>query len=134
MKRAINRRKKNSQSGIALLIAIFTMLLIAAIAMALVIASGTETSLASNYRATTNGYYAAVAGIEEARGRLLPTHPNTISNLAPLNGAYLATNQVVYILNPGIGETAANVPLARRPTARRVDLRLLNQRCSETRE
>jgi len=109
MKRSINLRKKNSQSGIALLIAIFTMLLIAAIAMALVIASGTETSLASNYRATTNGYYAAVAGIEEARGRLLPTNPNTIATLAPFNGAYLATNQVVYILNPGIGETTGNV-------------------------
>ena len=104
-----NLRKRKSQSGVALLIALFTMLLIAAIAMALVIASGTETSLASNYRATTNSYYAAVAGIEEARGRLLPTNPNTISNVAPLNGAYLPVNQVVYIVNPGIGETAGNV-------------------------
>jgi hypothetical protein len=104
-----NLRKKKSQSGVALLIALFTMLLIAAIAMALVVSSGTETSLAANYRSTTNGYYAAVAGIEEARGRLLPNNPNTISTLAPLNGAYLPTDQVVYIVNPGIGETTGNV-------------------------
>jgi hypothetical protein len=109
MKSSRNLRKKNRQSGVALLIAIFTMLLIAAIAMALVVSAGTETSLAANYRATTSGYYAAVAGIEEARGRLLPGNPNTISNSAPLNGAFLATNQVLYIVNPGIGETTSNV-------------------------
>jgi hypothetical protein len=94
-----------------LLIAIFTLLLIAAIAMAMVVSSGTETSLAANYRATTSGYYAAVAGIEEARGRLLPTNPNSIAASLPLTGspAYLPANQVVYIVNPGIGETASNV-------------------------
>ncbi|HWT88794.1 MAG TPA: hypothetical protein VN454_08335 [Candidatus Angelobacter sp.] len=109
MKPSHKLRKKNRQAGVALLIAIFSMLLIAAIAMALVVSAGTETSLAANYRATTGGYYAAVAGIEEARGRLLPSNPNTISTLAPLNGAYLPTNQVVYIVNPGIGETTGNV-------------------------
>jgi hypothetical protein len=111
MKSSRNHRKKNRQSGVALLIAIFTMLLIAAIAMALVVSSGTETSLASNYRATTSSYYAAVAGIEEARGRLLPGNPNTITASLPLTGspAYLPTNQVVYIVNPGIGETTGNV-------------------------
>jgi Tfp pilus assembly protein PilX len=103
--------KKNRQSGVALLIAIFTLLLIAAIACALIVSAGTETSLAANYRATTSGYYAAVAGIEEARGRLLPTNPNSILASLPVSGvpAYLPTNKVVYLLNPGIGETAANV-------------------------
>ena len=109
MKSSRKLRNKNPQSGVALLIALFTMLLIAAIAMALVLSAGTETSLAANYRSTTNGYYAAVAGIEGARGRLLPTNPNTIATSSPLNGAYLPTNQVVYIVNPGIGETTGNV-------------------------
>src|SRR5260221_725274 len=53
MKPSCKLRKKNRQAGVALLIAIFAMLLIAAIAMALVVSSGTETSLAANYRATT---------------------------------------------------------------------------------
>jgi hypothetical protein len=111
MKSSRKRHKKNSESGVALLIAIFTLMLIAAIAGALIVSSGTETSLATNYRSTTTGYYAAVAGIEEARGRLLPTNPNSITASLPLTGtpAYLPANKPVYILNPGIGETAANL-------------------------
>src|SRR5215475_3377512 len=111
MKSPRKLNKKKSESGVALLIAIFTLLLIAAIAGALIVAAGTETSLATNYRSTTSGYYAAVAGIEEARGRLLPTAPNSIATLLPLTGAslYLPANKPVYIRNPGIGETTANV-------------------------
>ena len=111
MKSPRKLNKKKPESGVALLIAIFTLLLIAAIAGALIVSSGTETSLATNYRSTTAGYYAAVAGIEEARGRLLPTNPNTIAGLLPVTGApaYLPANKPVYILNPGIGETAGNV-------------------------
>jgi hypothetical protein len=89
-------------------------LLIAAIAGALIVSSGTETSLATNYRSTTSGYYAAVAGIEEARGRLLPSNSNSITyptNQLPQTGspAYLAATTPVYIVNPGIGETASNI-------------------------
>src|SRR5262249_45291106 len=71
--------------------------------------SGTETSLATNYRSTTSGYYAAAAGIEEARGRLLPT--SALPLALPLSGApaYLAAANPVYIVNPGIGETAAHI-------------------------
>src|SRR5215813_791998 len=103
--------KKNSESGVALLIAIFTLLLIAAIAGALIVSAGTETSLATNYRSTTSGYYAAAAGIEEARGRLLPSNPNSIAGTLPFTGApaYLAAANPVYIVNPGIGESAANI-------------------------
>src|SRR5579859_1053003 len=111
MKSLRKLNKKNSESGVALLIAIFTLLLIAAIAGALIVSAGTETSLATNYRSTTSGYYAAVAGIEEARGRLLPTNPNSIAGSLPLTGSptYLAAANPVYIVNPGIGETASNI-------------------------
>jgi len=109
MKSPRKLNKKKSESGVALLIAIFTLLLIAAIAGALIISAGTETSLATNYRTTTSGYYAAVAGIEEARGRLLPTSPNPLA--LPLTGPspYLHANTPVYIVNPAIGETAPNI-------------------------
>jgi hypothetical protein len=111
MKSPRKLKKGKSESGVALLIAIFTLLLIAAIAGALIVSAGTETSLATNYRSTTSGYYAAVAGIEEARGRLLPSNPNTIAASLPTTGtpAYLPANKPVYIVNPGVGETAANI-------------------------
>lgn len=90
--------KRTSESGAALLIAIFALLLISVIAMALVVSSGTDSALASNYRTSTGAYYAALAGLEEARGRLLPKNPN------PINPA-LGSTQVFYIINQASGET-----------------------------
>jgi len=100
----MNRR----QRGAALLIAIFALLLISVVAIALIVTSGTETALARNYRTSTGAYYAALAGVEEARGRLLPTSPNYI----PLPGNPMPLTQVIYILNPAGGETVAPDDLA----------------------
>jgi len=86
-----------------LLIAIFALMLISVVAIALIISSGTDTALARNYRTSTNSYYAALAGIEEARGRLLPTNPNYIA----LPGSPMPMTQVIYIVNPVGGETVA---------------------------
>jgi hypothetical protein len=97
MKLATNA-KKAKESGAALLIAIFALLLISVIAIALVVSTGTDNALAGNYRTSTSAYYAALAGLEEARGRLLPKDPNHISPAPGLT-------QVLYILNPTGGET-----------------------------
>src|SRR5256884_5478116 len=72
-------RKRRQEAGIALLIAIFILLLIGVVAIALVVSSGTESALAGNYRSSTNVYYAAVAGPGEgrARGRAPKTQPLT---------------------------------------------------------
>src|SRR5947207_961288 len=108
MKTSYKIRKTRSESGIALLIAIFVLLLISAVAISLVVSSGTESSLAGNYRTTLSASFAAGAGIEEARGRLVPTNPSPLA--LPLVGvppnAYLPANQVVYITNPAAGEPA----------------------------
>ena len=104
MKTSHRIRRTRSESGIALLIAMFVLMLISAVAISLVISSGTESSLAGNYRTTLSAKFAATAGIEEARGRLVPGNPNPIA--LPLVGvpAYLPANQVVYITNPAVGE------------------------------
>jgi hypothetical protein len=95
--------KSSGERGVALLIAIFALLLISVVGIALIVSSGTDTALARNYRASTNAYYAALAGMEEARGRLLPTNPNFI----PMPAAPMPLTQVVYIINPVGGETVA---------------------------
>src|SRR5947209_15567371 len=102
MKTSRKIHRTRSESGIALLIAIFVLLLISAIAISLVVSSGTESSLAGNYRTTLSASFAAGAGIEEARGRLVPTDPNPIP--LPLVGSpdNLPANQVVYITNPDL--------------------------------
>src|SRR5437016_12759938 len=112
MKTSYKIRKTRSESGIALLIAIFVLLLISAVAISLVVSSGTESSLAGNYRTTLSASFAAGAGIEEARGRLVQSNPNPIA--LPLVGApaYLPANQVVYITNPALGEPAGAALMA----------------------
>jgi hypothetical protein len=107
----INRRK-HSESGVALLIAIFVLMLISVVAISLIVASGGESALAGNYRSSTSAYLAGTAGLEEARGRLLPKNADYF-NLAPNNtpatnfiptAGPLNIGQVRYILNPGPGE------------------------------
>jgi hypothetical protein len=89
-----------------LLISIFILLLISVVAIALIVASGTESSLAGNYRSATGVYYASLAGLEEARGRLLSKDPNSFRNTAPAGflpspGSALPMGFVRYVVNPG---------------------------------
>jgi hypothetical protein len=105
----INRHKK-SESGVALLIAIFVLMLISVIAISLVVASGSESTLAGNYRSSATAYLAGTAGLEEARGRMLPKNAdyfnNAVANFIP---APLALGQVRYMLNPAQGENLATL-------------------------
>jgi hypothetical protein len=103
MGRSIRKRRK--EGGIALLISIFVLLLISVVAIALIVSSGTESALAGNYRSSTGVYYAALAGIEEVRGRLSIKNPNSFNSTAPgflpTPGTTLAIGSVAYVLNPG---------------------------------
>jgi len=115
MKKERNKRENGQrESGAALLIAIFALMLISVVAIALIVSQGTDSALAGNYRTSISAYYAAVAGLEEARGRLLwknpdyfdgPTSPNP--SFMPMTGVLPAMQltDVRYILNPASGET-----------------------------
>jgi hypothetical protein len=96
-----HRRSKHSQAGVALLIAISALLLISVVAISLIVATGMETSLSGNYRSSTGAYYAARAGLEEGRGRLLSRNPNYFNTTSPgFIPATLALGQVRYVTNP----------------------------------
>jgi hypothetical protein len=114
MKRSVHRISNEKEAGVALLLSIFVLLAISVVGIAMILASGTETALAGNYRASTSAYYASTAGLEEARSRLLPKNPNTfdltVPTFMPAFGTTLAATQVRYILNPNGGEVVA--PLA----------------------
>src|SRR6266851_2266908 len=108
MKAQFTTRKRRRESGIALLISIFILLLISVVAIALIVSSGTETAMAGNYRTATSAYYAALAGLEEGRGRLLGKNSGAFNNTAPaLAASYSAMGQPVYIINPVGGEVVA---------------------------
>jgi hypothetical protein len=108
-----NRQSGHSgrEAGSALLIAIFALMLISVVGIALLVSTGTDSQLAGNYRNSTAAYYAAVAGLEEARGRLLWKNRDflnsTVPNFIPMAGGLpaLGLTDVRYILNPAVGET-----------------------------
>jgi len=112
--RALNKiRKQRRETGIALLISIFILLLISVVAIALIVSSGTESALAGNYRSATGVYYAGQAGLEEARGRLYPKNPSSFQNTAPgflpSPGVTLAVGSVAYVLNPSPSEASGTL-------------------------
>ena len=106
------KSRKQKESGVALLIAIFVLMLVSVVAISLIMASGGESALAGNYRASSAAYLAGVAGLEEARGRMLGKNAdyfnNTTANFIPTSGT-LAVGQVRYILNPGPGESTSSL-------------------------
>ena len=109
MKTTRSTRKRQREAGIALLIAIFILLLIGVVAIALIVSSGTESALAGNYRSSTSVYYAAAAGLEEVRARLRANNPNSFNNTAPgflpPAGTPLAVCAPIYVINPIGGES-----------------------------
>jgi len=103
---------RHSEKGVALLIAIFALILVCAVALSLVLMSGTGSAIDSNYRNSTKAFYNAYAGLEEARGRLAPSRTDTISAALPSPLTVSPTIQVQYITNPAPGETVTPTNLA----------------------
>ncbi len=94
-----------------MLISIFILLLISVVAIALIVASGTESSLAGNYRSATGVYYASLAGLEEARGRLLTHNASSFKTTAPANFQLspLPIGYANYVLNPSPTDIQASM-------------------------
>jgi hypothetical protein len=89
------------QRGIALFLTVFALVLLSAIAMGLMYMADTEIAINNNYRDSQQAFYAAKAGIEEARERMMPanTSPTLITgpNYVP---ALSNPGAVMYLLNP----------------------------------
>jgi hypothetical protein len=107
-----NNHSRRSESGFALFIAIFTLLLITAIAVGMLMLTNTDTNISTNFRDEQTAFFAAKAGLEEVRDRLRVGAPNSLN--ASLPGAatpssappmFGSANAVLYITNPLNGET-----------------------------
>jgi len=104
-----NSPKKNKeQRGVALFMAIFALMLAAAIAVGFMYMANSETLIEANYRSAQSAYFAARAGLEEGRARSQPGLQNaiTLPTATPCLGAGCAGN-VIYIINPKGSETVA---------------------------
>src|ERR1700686_2862872 len=103
MTQVSTQRDRHSESGIALLIAIFVLLLITAIGAGMIMLTNTEINTSANFRDEQTAWFASKAGIEEVRDRLRTAASNSLSGSLPtvLLGQ---NNGALYILNPRNGE------------------------------
>ena len=101
------KRRVSSERGAALVIAIFSLMLISVVATSLILSAGTQTAIKSNYKSATRAFYDAKAGLEEARGRLWANNPDStaVLNCVFPGGVPMALGQSCYIINPAAGET-----------------------------
>jgi hypothetical protein len=107
MSKRTTTRRSSPESGVALLISLFVLLLVCVVGVALIMASGTDSALTGNYRSASSVYYAAMAGLEEGRSRLLPQSPNGVNLNSVFGAPAPAPGQVWYIINPLPGEVVA---------------------------
>jgi hypothetical protein len=92
-----------SERGVALVIALFTLMLISVVATALILMAGTQAAVKGNYKSSIHAFYDAKAGLEEARGRLWASNPNAIVGCV-FPGGNMPIGRVCYITNPSPGE------------------------------
>jgi hypothetical protein len=100
-----NTKRLKSQRGIAMMVALLALLLLAAIGMGMMFMADTENSVNNNYRDSQKAYFAARAGAEQAR--LLLVKDATVNAKAFALGMPTSAGQtgMVYLLNPTGGET-----------------------------
>jgi hypothetical protein len=108
------KQDRRFERGIALFMAIFTLLLITAIAAGMIMLTNTDTNISSNFRDEQAAYFGAKAGIEEVRDRMR-TYSNPTDSLASLLPVGSPTTSappipgqpggILYVTNPLNGET-----------------------------
>lgn len=101
-------QKRKPEGGVVLLLALIVLLLIAAIGAALLFMSTSESTIVGSQRVTTRSFYAAVAGLEEARYRMLPANQPT--GVPPLGLNYTNPEAVISGTNPIIPCTGPVAP------------------------
>jgi hypothetical protein len=96
----VKRARRNSQRGVAMIMALLAVLLLAIIGMAFMSMTMTEHSANNNYKDSQKAYFASRAGLENVRA-LLWTNPNFQAQVSALTmPTALGNTGVVYALNP----------------------------------
>src|SRR5437868_8784488 len=98
---------KNSERGIAMIAALFALLLLTAIAVGMMYMATTETQVNANFKSSERAFWGARAGLEEARARLYSGKAGN-GDLVALAPAVLpgVNNSILYLTRPGITTTA----------------------------
>lgn len=107
------KTKKDSQSGAALLLCLFALLLLSSIGIFLYVSTGTDARIAANYGNNLDAYYAAKSGLAEVRDRVSYSSTPTATVPSPALGGLADKlpqdiagnpNGVLYMINPSGAE------------------------------
>src|SRR5580765_1095514 len=99
--------KNRNERGVALVAVMLTLLLVSAMAAAIIILANTETNTSANFKDEQRAFFAAKAGIEEARDRLRAGVLSYSLTTLPTTLAGSGSTGVLYITNPLGSETVA---------------------------
>src|SRR5467141_1600844 len=96
-----NRNLRHKERGIALLIVLMALFLVAAVGMGMIYMSNTETSINQNYKDTQLAFFAMRGGLEEMRDRMRTNAPSPIT--VPTVMPSTTAGSIVYITNSSGG-------------------------------
>src|SRR5437016_2604479 len=96
-------KDQKQQRGIAMMVVLFALLLLSVVGLGMMYSTNMETSINGNYRDKQTAFYAALAGLQEARERIR-TSGQTYAITAPTALPSTAGANVIYIVS-----NAANV-------------------------
>src|SRR5437764_6696557 len=97
MREEVRVNSKRNQSGVALIIALFSLLLLSVVGLGMMYSTNMETSINGNYRDKQSAFYAALAGLQEGRDRLNGNTTEHITLPAGLPTSGVAN--VIYIVS-----------------------------------
>ncbi len=83
------------QPGVAILLVLVVLTILSGLAVSLVLLTDSQSRLTNTVQTQAQVYYAALAGLEEARGRLNPSAPDAISTTS----LPTTTTGVLYLVN-----------------------------------
>ena len=95
--------RRKQQQGVAMIMALLTLLLLTIIGLAFMTMTGTENSANKNYKDSQSAYFGSRAGLENVRA-LLWTNAALKSSAFNLAMPNTAGNGMIYVLNPAGGE------------------------------
>ncbi len=114
------------EQGFSLIVALLALMLLSAVAVGMMFMASTETAVSANFKAEETAYFAARAGVEEVRDRMLPVPASPAGSVTnwlgqtssfSINGSLPASMPgagnpwALYILNGKNPQTGANMAI-----------------------
>src|SRR2546422_282539 len=96
MRGEVKVNSQRNQSGVAMIIALFALLLLSVVGLGMMYSTNMETSINGNYRDKQEAFYAALAGLQEARDRIQPSWGDIPAPTALPSTSF---QNVIYILS-----------------------------------